>query len=96
MLKRVDGLQLLSQWQEAFNHPTGSMLGLLGAIQQIGHLATFPFAPYCSDILGRKRTVFLGQSLAVAGAIVQTASQSVQMFIGARFLCEWKINYIRN
>lgn len=64
------------------------MLGLLGAIQNIGSLATVPIAPYCSDILGRKRTIFLGTSLVVVGAAIQAAAQSVQMFIGARFLCE--------
>ena len=86
-LNSLDGLQLLSQWEEAFNHPTGSKLGLLGAIQQIGSLASLPFTPYFSDGFGRKRTIFFGAVVVIAGAIIQTASQSVNMFIGARFMC---------
>ena len=82
----TDGLQLLDQWQEAFNHPSGSMLGLLGAIQNIGSLGAMPFAPYFCDGLGRKRTIFFGATVMIVGAIVQTASQNVQTFIGARFL----------
>lgn len=85
-LSHSDGLQLLTQWEEAFNFPHGSKLGLLGAIQNIGSLACLPFSPYLCDILGRKRTIFLGAFIIVAGAIIQTASQSVNMFIGARFM----------
>ena len=29
----MNGLQSLTQWENDFNHPTGSMLGLLNAIQ---------------------------------------------------------------
>ncbi|KAI0056386.1 hexose transporter [Artomyces pyxidatus] len=86
----MNGLQILDQWEDAFNHPTGSKLGLLGAIQNIGSLGATPFVPYFADILGRRRTVIFGAAVMVAGTIVQTASQSVSMFIGARFLCEFK------
>ena len=62
------------------------MLGLLGAIQNIGGLASMPFTPYMADGLGRKRTVFFGATVMIIAAIIQTASQSVNMFIGARFM----------
>lgn len=81
-----DGLQLLKQWESAFNYPTGTRLGLLGAIQNLGSIGALPFAPYASDLQGRKRTVFLGACFMVAGAIVQTASQNINMFLGARFM----------
>ena len=84
---RKDGLQLLTQWEDAFNHPSGSKLGLLGAIQNIGSLASLPFTPYFADGLGRKKTIFFGAAVMVIGTVVQTASQTVSMFIGARFLC---------
>ena len=29
----MNGLQSLTQWEDAFNHPTGGILGLLNAIQ---------------------------------------------------------------
>lgn len=98
----LDGLQLLTQWEEAFNYPSGSKLGLLGAIQNIGSLAACPFTPYFADGLGRKRTIFFGAVIMIAGTIIQTASQSVNMFIGSRFMCMFSqfrthaktINYI--
>lgn len=62
------------------------MLGLLGAIQNIGSLGAMPFSPYMNDILGRRRTVWFGACVMVMGTIIQTASQSVRMFIGARFM----------
>ncbi|KAJ7238297.1 hypothetical protein B0H12DRAFT_1237971 [Mycena haematopus] len=45
----VNGLQSLPQWESYFNFPTKGKLGLLGAIQNIGSLAGYPFAPYLCD-----------------------------------------------
>lgn len=59
---------------------------MLGAIQNIGSLGSLPLTPYACDGLGRKRTIFIGATIVVAGAIIQTASQTVEMFIGARFM----------
>ncbi|KAH8114715.1 hexose transporter [Phellopilus nigrolimitatus] len=82
----MNGLQSLTQWQEDFNHPTGGMLGLLNAIQNIGALAALPFAPYLSDGIGRRLTILLGAMIMWGATILQTASNSVGMFIGARFI----------
>ena len=79
-------MQLIDQWESAFGYPSGSKLGLLGAIQNIGSLGALPFTPYLCDGLGRKRTIFIGALIVVAGAIIQTASQNVEMFIGSRFM----------
>ncbi|KAL5499223.1 hypothetical protein ACEPAH_1741 [Sanghuangporus vaninii] len=92
----MNGLQSLSQWKEAFNNPTNSMLGLLNAIQNIGSLAAYPFAPYASDYLGRRPTVFLGASIMCVATALQTASQSVNMFIGARFLIGFGLSFAAN
>lgn len=35
--------QNLDAWQTYFNTPSGSKLGLMNAIYQIGSLASFPF-----------------------------------------------------
>lgn len=80
----MNGLQSLPQWKAAFNNPTGGMLGLLNAIQNIGALAGYPFAPYISDIFGRRHAVLLGAVIMVIATAVQGAAQSVGMFIGAR------------
>jgi hypothetical protein len=36
--------QAMDDWQEYFEHPTGSKLGILNSIYQIGSIASFPFA----------------------------------------------------
>lgn len=44
----------MDKWQEYFGHPTGSKLGILNSIYQIGSIASFPFA-YVIAIHGDKR-----------------------------------------
>jgi MFS family permease len=53
-------------------------------IQNIGALAGYPFAPYLSDGLGRRNTILIGAVIMCIATAVQTAAQSVGMFIGAR------------
>lgn len=53
-------------------------------LQNIGAIAAYPFAPYLSDGLGRRPTVLIGAAIMCAATALQTASQSVRMFIGAR------------
>ncbi|GJJ12800.1 hypothetical protein Clacol_007045 [Clathrus columnatus] len=92
----MNGLQSLEQWRSAFNNPAGGMLGLLNAIQNIGSLAGYPFAPYLSDGLGRKKTILIGAFIMTAATILQTASQNVGMFIGARFLIGFGLTFCAN
>uniref|UniRef100_A0A0W0FTH9 Putative hexose transporter n=1 Tax=Moniliophthora roreri TaxID=221103 RepID=A0A0W0FTH9_MONRR len=80
----MNGLQSLDQWRQDFDFPGPSMLGLLTAIQNIGSLAAYPFAPYVTDGLGRRMGIMLGALIMCGGTALQTASQSVRMFIGAR------------
>ncbi|KAJ8518835.1 hypothetical protein ONZ45_g4155 [Pleurotus djamor] len=89
----MNGLQSLPQWRDYFNNPGGSMLGLLNAIQNIGCLAAYPFSPYISDGLGRRTSVFLGATIMCIATVLQTASQSVGMFIGSRFLIGFGLTF---
>ncbi|KAG8216727.1 hexose transporter [Butyriboletus roseoflavus] len=82
----MNGLQSLTQWESTFNYPSAGNLGLLNAIQNIGALAGYPFAPYLSDGVGRRRAVWFGAAIMCIATALQTATQSVGMFIGARFL----------
>lgn len=41
----MNSLQSLTQWEDSFNHPNGSLLGLLNAIQYIGSIVSLPIAP---------------------------------------------------
>jgi MFS family permease len=70
----MNGLQSLDQWNDAFNHPKGGKLGLLNAIQNIGALAAYPLAPYLSDGLGRRMTIFIGAFIMVGATILQSQS----------------------
>ncbi|KIJ61854.1 hypothetical protein HYDPIDRAFT_183058 [Hydnomerulius pinastri MD-312] len=92
----MNGLQSLPQWEAAFDNPSGGKLGLLNAIQNIGALAGYPFAPYMSDGIGRRKTVFFGATIMCIATAVQTAAQSVGMFIGARFLIGFGLTFAAN
>jgi len=92
----MNGLQTLPQWESAFNYPTGGKLGLLNAIQNIGGLAGYPFAPYLSDGIGRRPTILLGAAIMVIATAIQSAAQSVGMFIGARFLIGFGLTFAAN
>ncbi|KAF8578073.1 general substrate transporter [Ramaria rubella] len=72
-----DGLQSLSQWEEAFNFPRGSKLALLAIIQRVGGIAVLPILPYLADGMGRRFAVFTGATIMVLGAIVQASSHNV-------------------
>ncbi|KAI0318860.1 general substrate transporter [Amylostereum chailletii] len=89
----MNGLQSLPQWESEFNNPTGSKLGLLNAIQNIGSLSAYPFSPYASDGFGRRPTIFLGATIMLIATALQSASQSVGMFIGARFLIGFGLTF---
>lgn len=45
----LNSSQVMNEWQNYFGHPTGSKLGILNSIYQIGSIASFPFA-YIIDI----------------------------------------------
>ncbi|KAF8155844.1 hexose transporter [Crassisporium funariophilum] len=89
----MNGLQSLPQWDGYFGHPTGGKLGLLNAIQNIGSLAAYPISPYMADGLGRRTSIFIGAFIMCIATAVQTASTSVGMFIGARFLIGFGLTF---
>ncbi|KAG8726105.1 hypothetical protein FRC12_023704, partial [Ceratobasidium sp. 428] len=82
----MNGLQSVQQWKDYFGHPDSKALGLFNAIQSIGALAATPFAPYISDIFGRKAGILFGSALVLIAAVLQTATQNLGMFVGSRFL----------
>ncbi|TFY80744.1 hypothetical protein EWM64_g3268 [Hericium alpestre] len=92
----MNTLQAEWQWKDYFNHPTGSKLGLLNAIQNIGALAGYPFAPYLSDGIGRRATVAIGAVIMLVAVALQTAAQSTGMFIGSRFLIGFGLTFAAN
>ena len=57
---------------------------MIVSTQNIGSLVAYPISPYLADGLGRRPAIFIGASIMCVATIVQTASTSVGMFIGAR------------
>jgi len=81
----MNSLQTLSYWRDYFNNPSGGLLGLLNAIQNLGNLAGLPFAPFLNDRYGRRWTLFLGCMFMIFATIIQSASQNIGMFLVGRF-----------
>jgi len=81
----MNGLQTVTNWQEYFNHPHGSVLGVFNAIQSIGGIVGLPLAPFLNDHFGRRKALFFGNIVMLVGVALQTAAQNVAMFIVCRF-----------
>ncbi|EXJ62573.1 hypothetical protein A1O7_03011 [Cladophialophora yegresii CBS 114405] len=92
----MNGLQTLDYWQNSFNHPSASMLGLLNAIFSVGQVVGLPLVPYLADHIGRKWTILVGSSLIFLGVILQTVSINIGMFIASRFIIGLGIVYTQS
>ena len=82
----LNGLQSLSHWQSAMDHPVGQKLGALSNGALFGGIAALPFAPFLADRFGRRFVLIFGQSLSIIGAILQGVSNSYGFFLGSRIL----------
>jgi sugar porter (SP) family MFS transporter len=89
----MNGLQSVDAWESEFNSPQGGTLGLFNAIQNIGALAGYPFAPYMADNLGRRKTIFFGAAVMIVATVLQSVSHTFGMFIGARFLIGFGLTF---
>ncbi|KAJ7756448.1 general substrate transporter [Mycena maculata] len=85
----INGLQILPDWQNYFNHPEGKILGVINSAQSIGGLVGLPFTPYASDMLGRRAALFLGSLIMLAGVALQISAWSVAVLITARVISHW-------
>lgn len=91
-----NGLQLVDEWQAYFNYPTGSILGLLTSVQNLGSLIVLPFAPLLTDGLGRRKAIFVGGIIMLGGVVLQVQSRDVWQFIIARGLIGFGIAFSVN
>ncbi|KIO22815.1 hypothetical protein M407DRAFT_27690 [Tulasnella calospora MUT 4182] len=91
-----NGLQLVDGWQDFFHNPTGSTLGLLTNVQNIGGLIALPFAPLVTDGLGRRKAMFVGGMIMLGGVVLQVQSLDVSQFIIARGLIGFGIAFSVN
>lgn len=81
----VNALQSMNSWQDYFNDPHGSLLGLFTCIMSVGSLVALPVVPYTADILGRRWGIIIGCTIMLLGVVLQSISIDFRMFIAARF-----------
>lgn len=82
----INGLQSMSQWQDYFNHPSPSIMGLLTASMAMGSMLAIPIVPYCADILGRRMGVVIGCAIMLVGIALLSMGFHIAMFIMGRLL----------
>ncbi|KAL1741008.1 hypothetical protein HDZ31DRAFT_67357 [Schizophyllum fasciatum] len=92
----INGLQILPDWQNYFDHPHGRTLGLINSAQNIGGLVALPFTPLASDRLGRRVALFLGSTIMLGGVALQYAANSVKLFIAARIIIGFGLAFCTN
>ncbi|KFY45409.1 hypothetical protein V495_03000 [Pseudogymnoascus sp. VKM F-4514 (FW-929)] len=82
----LNSSQVMDNWQSYFGSPTGSKLGILNSIYQIGSIASFPFAPFMADYFGRKIPIAVGCIIMIVGAFLSAFTDGYGMYLGGRFL----------
>ncbi len=77
-----------------FHHPsdnlTGAIVSTYSGGQGVGNL----LGGYLGDRLGRKKTIWLASTLALVGAILQTAATNIVMFLVGRILAGFAIGLV--
>ncbi|KDN48792.1 hypothetical protein RSAG8_02779, partial [Rhizoctonia solani AG-8 WAC10335] len=76
----MNGLQIVPDWQYYFGNPSGSTLGMVNAVQNIGVLVALPMAPFISDTFGRKKSLLTGAFIMLGGVALQAASTNIWHF----------------
>lgn len=82
----MNGLQSLSYWQEYFNYPRGSILGLFNSSMSLGSLIGLFFTPYLIDKMGRKMGLVVGSVIMLMAVGLQAGAQNFGMFVAARIV----------
>ncbi|KAH7230264.1 hypothetical protein FSOLCH5_013660 [Fusarium solani] len=85
-LSMTNSLQALDGFNDRFGSPSGSQLGLYGASTQVGGLISVLFVPFVIDRYGRRLPCFVGSTIVVAMALMQTFSTSFNMFVGSKLV----------
>lgn len=73
-------------FQETFHQPSSGLLGTIVAIYEIGAFAGALVCAVVGEALGRRKCVFIGASLLLAGAGYQAGVSSSGALIGARIV----------
>lgn len=79
-------VQNFDSWNDFFGTPTGSRLGLLVALYQVGSVCSIPLVPIIADRWGRRPSIALGFILMAIGAALQAAAPNYGVYAGGRVL----------
>lgn len=72
--------------RQAYNHPTGSTLGLLAASMAIGSMLSIPVVPYVADIMGRRAGVVIGCVIMLFGVAMTSIGYKIALFVVGRIV----------
>ncbi|KAL2795125.1 hexose transporter protein [Aspergillus keveii] len=82
----LNGLQSIDRWQEYFDHPSSTTLGLMNSAGFLpGIIASFT-SDRISFYFGRRASVWTGSVITTIGAIIMSFSTSTGIFCGGRVL----------
>ncbi|KAM0185530.1 hypothetical protein ACHAPQ_010695 [Fusarium lateritium] len=79
-------VQNFDSWNDFFDKPEGSRLGLLVALYQIGSVASIPLVPMIADRWGRRASIALGFILMAIGSGLQAGAPDYATYSGGRVL----------
>ncbi|RKL20206.1 hypothetical protein BFJ68_g2915 [Fusarium oxysporum] len=89
----MNSLQTVSYWDDFFDNPRGSQLGLMSAIMSLGSICSTPIAPFVADKYGRRWGITTGSIIMIAGAILQCESTNFAMFVISRFILGFGLSF---
>ncbi|KAK9317838.1 general substrate transporter [Lipomyces starkeyi] len=89
----MNSLQTVTYWDDYFNHPRGSLLGILSAIMPLGSICSTPLAPLLADKFGRRWGITVGSIVMIVGAIIQCESHNFAMFLISRFILGFGLTF---
>ncbi|KAJ5128295.1 hexose transporter protein [Penicillium atrosanguineum] len=82
----MNGLEAMDSWNESYNHPTGSTLGLLAAAMSIGSMLSIPVVPYVADVFGRRAGVVTGCIIMLFGVALVSIGYHIALFVVGRII----------
>jgi sugar porter (SP) family MFS transporter len=81
----TNNLQALTVWETYFDHPEGSILGLINAVFFLGSMIAPFIMPWVSDRFGRRACLQIGCILSILGAALLTGANGRSLYIAGRF-----------
>ncbi|OAA56243.1 sugar transporter STL1 [Niveomyces insectorum RCEF 264] len=92
----MGGLVDTPSFNKTFQNPNSTMTGLIVAIYEVGCFFGSVMAAFYGERLGRRKTVGLGCTIMVVGAVLQASSYSRAQMIVGRIVSGWGMGLINS